>query len=643
MINPGVHHATEAARAVGGLVALPGLGRKADFWDLWSEHGTDITRERILSAKAPEPATSTTADAPAPAPTPPETKLPDGYWQDEKNLFFNPPKAKPEDAAPPPIRLGPRLDILARSRDGQSGEWGLLLAWADPDDVAHRWSMPYSMLSDARQIWATLSAGGYIPAPGKQARAMLAQLLATVAPPARARCVPGTGWHHGCMVLPDAVYGYSPERLIIQHPITHNPYRVAGDLAAWQETIGTWCRGNSRLTLAVGAALAGPLLSLVGMESGAVHIYGHSSSGKSTVLRAGWSVWGGPTGVRSWRATKVGMEEVAAIHVDTLLALDEIGQADVRVLEEAAYLLMNGQGKLKGRMTGGLAAMQSWTIMVLSTGEPTMADRLAEAGQQPRAGQEVRLVDVPADAGQGMGSWENLHGHATPAQFSDAIKAACTEHHGTLGRAWVEYLAAHQDTARDLRAVIRRTAEQWAAGAQSGQVVRVAERFALIGLAGEVATQAGLVPWTKGESLRAAQTCLNAWLVSRGGTGDSEDMQALATIRGYIARYGASRFQTVSAGAEDILTPGQTTERIVERAGFRRTTLSGEDQFIFTREQWAAIFAGRNPQQAARALDRVGLLARNDSSLAQKVALPDVGRVRAYVVRIAPDTGEGAP
>ncbi|NCD26962.1 MAG: DUF927 domain-containing protein, partial [Deltaproteobacteria bacterium] len=163
-MNTGIHHATEAARIIGGRVALPNLGRKADMWDVWAMHGPEITRERILAATAPEPVTSTTADAPAPAPTPPETKLPDGYWQSERGLFFQPQNQDKEGNPLPPIRLGPRLDILARSRDGQSGEWGLLVAWVDPDGAAHTWSIPYSLLADARQIWATLSAGGYIPA-----------------------------------------------------------------------------------------------------------------------------------------------------------------------------------------------------------------------------------------------------------------------------------------------------------------------------------------------------------------------------------------------------------------------------------------------------------------------------------------------
>ncbi len=642
MNNPGVQHATEAARAVGGLVALPGLGRKADFWDLWAEHGTDITRERILAAKAPEPAASSPTDTPAPAPTPTATQLPEGYLQSEEGLFFQPPGQNKDGNPLPPIRLGSRLDILARSRDGQSEEWGLLLGWVDPDGVAHKWSMPYAMLSDARQIWATLSAGGYIPAPGKQARALLAQLLGIVDPVARARCVPRPGWYPPCFVFPDATYGQSPEQIIIPHAGTENPYRVAGDLPVWQETIGTWCQGNSRLTLAVSTALAGPLLSLVGMENGCVHFYGTGSTGKTTSLKAAWSVYGPPQAALGWAGTAFGIENVATTYADTLLPLDEIHRADPKILGDVIYMLMNGRGKIRGAKAGGNQRVQAWTIMAFSTGERTARDRLAEIGLELTAGQEVRLVDVLADAGHGMGAWEDLHGHSTASEFAKAIESASAEHYGTLGRAWIAYLIGHLSEVRNLRPLIQQTAQTWTAGAESGQVVRVAERFSLIGLAGELAAQVGLVPWAEGESLQAAQTCLNTWLAMRGGLGDREDMQAVAIIRGYVARYGASRFQRIGIGADDIV-PGHALDRLVERAGFRRTTPAGEEQFIFTDEQWLVIFAGRDPVQAAKALDRAGMLVRNDKSLKQKISLPDMGRPRAYVVRIAPDTGEGAP
>jgi phage/plasmid primase-like uncharacterized protein len=56
--NPGVTAAWEAARAVGGAVAVPalGTGRSCDAWDLWAERGADAVREIIEAAVASAPA-----------------------------------------------------------------------------------------------------------------------------------------------------------------------------------------------------------------------------------------------------------------------------------------------------------------------------------------------------------------------------------------------------------------------------------------------------------------------------------------------------------------------------------------------------------------------------------------------------------
>ena len=52
--NPGLIAATEAARAVGGFVAVPELdGQKCDFWDVWHQHGADAMRNALKNAIPP--------------------------------------------------------------------------------------------------------------------------------------------------------------------------------------------------------------------------------------------------------------------------------------------------------------------------------------------------------------------------------------------------------------------------------------------------------------------------------------------------------------------------------------------------------------------------------------------------------------
>jgi putative DNA primase/helicase len=51
----GIEKANQAALACGGRVALPGLGRKADFWDVLQEKGHEAVRVAIEGAQAPGP------------------------------------------------------------------------------------------------------------------------------------------------------------------------------------------------------------------------------------------------------------------------------------------------------------------------------------------------------------------------------------------------------------------------------------------------------------------------------------------------------------------------------------------------------------------------------------------------------------
>ena len=58
--NPGKEAAIKAALAVGGKLAVPDLGKKADAWDVWKEQGPEAVKKMIEEAASPEPATSDT-------------------------------------------------------------------------------------------------------------------------------------------------------------------------------------------------------------------------------------------------------------------------------------------------------------------------------------------------------------------------------------------------------------------------------------------------------------------------------------------------------------------------------------------------------------------------------------------------------
>ena len=453
------------------------------------------------------------------------------------------------------VKVCSRLEIITTTNDEVSEDWGRLLRVPDGAGVVHDWAMPMSMLAgDGLDYRERLLSLGLIIEPGRKARERLHSYISTTMPVQRVRCVPRLGWHDYSVVLPDITYenshqqfcGNSQSQFIYQapYPLPH-AFKTAGTLEQWQLEVAALCAGNSRLAFAVSCAFAAPLLYLTGEESGGFHLRDKSSTGKTTALRVAASVVGGnstPLGfVRTWRATANGLEAIAALHCDQLLCLDELSQIGSKEAGESAYMLSNGIGKHRARRDGSARPPASWRVLFLSSGEITLADKIAEDGRRrATAGQQVRIVDIPADAGAGLGSFEKLHGQASGGAFADHLRAVSSQFYGTPIRAFVEKLVAdpvgHGETVKKSCTCF---VDRYCPRDADGQVGRVAQRFGLVATAGELAISFGILPWPVGEAERSARACFDAWLVARETKGPAEVEAGFAQVRKCLELHGS--------------------------------------------------------------------------------------------------------
>ena len=67
-----------------------------------------------------------------------------------------------------------------------------------------------------------------------------------------------------------------------------------------------------------------------------------------------------------------------------------------------AYMLANGQGKGRSTRDGSPRAVATRRLLFLSSGEISLGDLVTQSGGKIRAGQKVRVIDLPADAGAGV-------------------------------------------------------------------------------------------------------------------------------------------------------------------------------------------------------------------------------------------------
>ena len=117
------------------------------------------------------------------------------------------------------------------------------------------------------------------------------------------------------------------------------------------------------------------------------------------------------------------------------MPLDELGVASGQEVGNIVYSLASGVGKQRAQRDGSARPPRSWRVMILSTGELGIADKIREGGKRVRAGQEIRILDLDADAGKGSGIFDSGDG----AKIADEIRAAAAEaSYGTAGPAFVK-------------------------------------------------------------------------------------------------------------------------------------------------------------------------------------------------------------
>lgn len=660
----GFAKARGAAFAVGARLAVPNLQDvdKVDFNDVHCKLGLKEVKEQVQQALR-ENEEKISAMSNCDKPQFDIAEIPDGFELNDSGLWAVIPPKKEGDE-PEDMWLGKPLYVEGLARDSASRSWGRVLSWYDPDGVLHRQCIQNELLygRDSSLLVAKLAEGGYQAECSSKAKAHLVQYIASYTPKRRLRLVQTTGWHDGSFVFPNSVFGVGTvgtleqacdgaafrvpshqtcskkklEHVFLQCGMQENPYQVQGSLEKWCNTLGVWAQGNSRLMLAICAALAGPLLHLVGVESGGVHLIGASSCGKSTALAVAASVWGKGSGaggfVKSWRATSNGLEAQAALHNDTLLVLDELGQASGRVIQEAAYLLGNGTGKSRAVQTGDVRKGKTWRCTFLSSGEISLEDKIKADGGRVQAGQLTRLADIPADAGVGLGLFENLHGFKTAQEFADKLKRFAATYYGSLARVFVAELEKHYEEVVECTGkIFDEGLQEFCNRCSDGQVQRVARRFLLFAVAGEIATQFGLLPWHKRDALEACKRCFQAWLDQRGGTGSAEDKLALEQILLFLEQHGTSRFQEI-ADRDSICR---------DRVGFRELKDEITYYYVLPKSFQNELCKGINATRAAKLLAKKKILLPGENGYQTNKRLPGLGVQRCYVLQVKSDEAEG--
>ncbi|HIH4373015.1 TPA: DUF927 domain-containing protein [Citrobacter freundii] len=549
----------------------------------------------------------------------------------DDGVFWVTPKVDKEtgEIINPETWLCSPIEVVGSGSDG--AERYLVLRWRSPrghEDITR--AIPCADIGE-RDGWRSLKAGGVNVTTKNTFRAILADWLQQCGAGQEWRISHTSGWHHGAYVMPDGEVIGEPETPILFNgrSAAAGGYAVAGTAESWRNSVARLACGNPSMMLGVAASMAAPLIGLVGADGFGVHLFEQSSAGKTTTANIASSVWGVPDALRlTWYGTALGIANEAEAHNDGLLPLDEIGQgSNARDVATSAYTLFNGAGKLQGAKEGGNRELKRWRTVAVSTGEMDIETFLSAGGLKVKAGQLVRLLNIPMEKATVFNGQPNGKAHA------DALKEAWLDNHGAAGREWVKWLAAHQQEAKQ---AVRDAQERWRGliPADYGeQVHRVAERFAILEAA--LVLSCHVTGWSEQASRDAIQHSFNAW-VKEFGTGNKEHQQIIEQCEAFLNAYGFSRYLPYPESDPRDLP-------IKELAGYRTGSQSSDEAFKFYTFPAAfeqEIASGFNPRQFAKALASAGMLEAGDNGRHKKKALRKMGGKQHvfYVLMFSPDT-----
>ena len=504
-------------------------------------------------------------------------------------------------------------------RDIDSGNWGILLKMIDIDGKTKDIIIQKEELATDKTAIELLLRNGLEVLQLKKINPklltcdLLNDYINSSNPIARAIGVDTVGWQGDNKVYilpfvnePRNCYSVkqagkkTPEYILQQKSATPRILKKKGTLEEWKRTIGGVCRGNHLHTFAILASLTAPALKLLNEEGGFFHYIGSTSIGKSTILQVAKSVWGFKD-LGSFRATDNSLESVCKNSNDGAMFLDELGEANADDLFKIIYMMANGVTKGRADRNGNAKEISHFKVIVQTTGEIGVEDKLREKKIQAKGGQLIRMAEINADRSKGLNTFDVLNINPdtnkpfiSGKEQADFLKTYADENCGIVIDEFMKKVVADIE---DYKAALKKTKASWLednfTGDEGVEVTRMAKRFSTIFATGVIAVELAIIP----HSIEEIEACIDeifaSWLERYGGDCSFEYRKIKEDLRKLCVEQQYSRFLNADPNSEEKITlphnkagywkikDGVLYEYWIDPAVFERDVLKGRDKKVF--------------------------------------------------------------
>ncbi|GAB0843653.1 DUF927 domain-containing protein [Escherichia coli] len=305
-----------------------------------------------------------------------------------------------------------------------------------------------------------------------------------------------------------------------------------GAMEGWQQLIHQHVYGWAQVFV-LSASLASMLLVPAGMDVSIFHFHGGSTTGKTILLQLAASVHGNGNepgsssgvNIMRWNTTPNALERSLSDFSGLVACIDELGASNHKDFLSLLYNMTSGVSKERLNKAMQLCEPYKWRMLILSSGEMSIATKLASQKESVQGGQEHRAISIevlPEDA-QKPGESK-----AQTRQRADVLKNGLGEVYGHAGPEFIRILLSQ--TGEDGNPRSFPVLSQWLTqGTEEccnclvrnlegeGIVLtdiqrRAMKRFALVWLAGEMAVVWGILPFADNAVEEAVMMAARRWL-----------------------------------------------------------------------------------------------------------------------------------
>nr|WP_210133555.1 DUF927 domain-containing protein [Staphylococcus sp. GDY8P197P] len=191
-----------------------------------------------------------------------------------------------------------------------------------------------------------------------------------------------------------------------------NAFKTKGTLQDYSDTVFKQVKNSPMAMMVVYASLGSILLNDFDVEPFIEDISGKTSTGKTTVLKVGSSVWGTNDLISEWNTTKVNVERKASMMNSFPLIYDDTRKAPVYQLADIVYQFSGGRSKGRGNIHS-IDVEKTWKNILISTGETSIVEY--DNGKGGMGARVITLQDNPfnddVDLNALYDGLENNYGH----------------------------------------------------------------------------------------------------------------------------------------------------------------------------------------------------------------------------------------